>query len=81
MNQTETGSKSPKSRLSSNSKGGRSPNGTARSPGGGSYFRNDETNLDAYEDAKEVDMSIAQMKMQFDKTMDLSVMEDENRPP
>ena len=77
MNQTETGTKSQKSRLSSNSKGGRSPH-AARSPGAGSYFRNDMTDADMYEDAKDVDMSIQQMKMQFDKSIDMSLMEDDS---
>ena len=74
QNSVEAGSKSPKSRLSNRSKSGVSP---GRSPTGGSYFRNDMTDADAYEDAKEVDMSIQQMKMQFDRSMDLSVMEEE----
>ena len=39
------------------------------------------TNADAYEDAKDVDMSIQQMKMQFDRSIDMSAMEDDLAKP
>ena len=53
----------------------RSPTG-ARSPGGMSGvsgYRNDITDADAYEDARAVDLSIANMKMTFDQSVDMSV--------
>ena len=53
----------------------RSPTGS-RSPGGMSGYRNDMTDADAYEDARAVDLSIANMRMTFDQSVDMSVEEE-----
>ena len=46
---------------------------------GVSGFRNDITDADAYEDARAVDLSVANMKMTFDQSVDMSVEEGKSR--